>query len=51
MSTPESKLETAAANVTNEIAKVKTLWTRWEPYAIGVAGVVLGGLLVHVLKL
>jgi hypothetical protein len=51
MSTPESKLETAAANVTAEIAKVKSLWARWESYAIALGGAIVGGLVDHILKL
>ncbi len=55
MPTPdESDLETAAAKVTNELAatraKVKSLWVRWEPYAIAVASLILGGFLAHLLQ-
>jgi hypothetical protein len=55
MSTPESKLEAAAASVTTKIdeaqAKVKSLWVRWEPYAIGLGGAIVGGFLTHLMKL
>jgi hypothetical protein len=47
MSTPESKLETAAASVTAEMAKVKSLWVRWEPYAIAVGCLIIGGFIGH----
>ena len=49
MSTPEDKLHTAADKVSAEIAKVKSLWSRWEPYAIGVLGFVLGFIACHIL--
>jgi len=38
MATPENPLNIA-------VDKIKSLWTRWEPYAIGVAAFVLGFLL------
>jgi hypothetical protein len=44
MSSPENK-------VAAEIAKVKVLWQRWEPYAIGVVCFIVGALADHVLKL
>jgi hypothetical protein len=51
MSTPESKLEAAAAEVSAKIGEVKSLWTRWEPYAIAVGSAILGACAVHFLKL
>ena len=41
MSTPEDKLSI-------ELTKVKTLWTRWEPYAIAVGCFILGAFVGHV---
>ena len=51
MSTPESKLDTAAAKVASEIAKLKSLWARWEVYAITVGSAILGACAAHFLKL
>jgi hypothetical protein len=51
MSTPETKLESAAASVSAEIAKVKSVWARWEIYAVALAGAIVGGGLVHFLHL
>lgn len=40
MSTPETKLDIA-------VTKVKTLWQRWEIYAVFVGGFILGAVVGH----
>lgn len=54
MSTPEPEANKVLAGVQAEIAKlgtletkIKTLWQRWEPYAIAVVCLIVGAVIGH----
>jgi len=47
MSTPESKLETAVANVATEIAKVKAWYQQYTLYVGLVVGLIVGAVVGH----
>ena len=47
MSTPENKLEAAAASVTAEIAKAKSVWASWEVYIVAAVCLIVGAFVGH----
>jgi hypothetical protein len=47
MSTPESKLETAAAKVSADLSKVKTVWQHWEVYIVAAVCLIVGAIVGH----
>lgn len=47
MSTPENKLETAAAAVSADIAKAKSVWASWEIWIVAAVCLVIGAVVGH----
>jgi hypothetical protein len=47
MSTPGNKLETAAATLSADAAKVKSVWQHWEIYIVAAVCLIVGAIVGH----
>ena len=47
MSTPENKLEAAAAKVSADLSKVKSIWASYEVYIVAAVCLIVGAVVGH----
>lgn len=47
MCTPESKLESAAAKVSSDLSKAKSIWASYEVYIVAAVCLIVGAIVGH----